>query len=155
MTIRFVYLAGGINGLSDADANDWRTEAKTRLAEHQILSVDPMDRDYRGKEDTNIPEIVATDIRDIRASQAIIANCPRPSWGTAMEVHWSHTFPRYALPGHYYTDYGEGPIQNHGYRKTVAVVPEGVPVSPWLRFHTDAIVNTVEAAVAQVVEWSK
>jgi len=41
-----IYLAGGINGLSDQECREWREKAKGLLPGHAIL--DPMDRDYRG-----------------------------------------------------------------------------------------------------------
>jgi hypothetical protein len=141
-----VYLAGGINGLSDGDATDWREEAK-RLLPREIGVLDPMSRDYRGREDENVAEIVRGDLDDIAKSNAVIAYCPRPSWGTAMEIHHVATMGRDVR-----VRTARGPV-TVGWRKLVAVVPAGVPVSPWLRHHSDAVVETLEAAVAQVVEW--
>lgn len=132
-----VYLAGGINGLTDSDANDWRTEAKA-LIPRSIGVLDPMARDYRGSEDANVEAIVHGDLADIAKCQAIIAYCPRPSWGTAMEIHHSAT-DRYPAGGRK--------------RNTVAIVPAGVPVSPWLQYHTDAVVETLAEAVVLVTEW--
>ena len=154
MKINTVYLAGGINGLSDAAATDWREKAKA-LIPREIAVLDPMSRDYRGKEDEHVEEIVKGDLADIQRSQAIVAFCSQPSWGTAMEILWSSTFKSYDLPGEHSDDYGHGSYRNHGYRRTVAIVPEGIPVSPWLRFHTDAIVETVEAAAQQIIAWTK
>lgn len=149
MKIKTVYLAGGINGLNDADANDWRTEAKTLLP-REIGVLDPMSRDYRGKEDENFEAIVTGDLADIESCEAVIAYCPRPSWGTAMEIHWTSTAGRWVT-----VESSNSPaIATLGRRKVVAVVPEATPVSPWLRYHVDAVVNTVEEAVAQVVAWS-
>lgn len=135
MKIKAVYLAGGINGLNDSDANDWRTQAKA-LIPREIGVLDPMARDYRGKEDESVGQIVEGDLADIRQCQAIIANCPRPSWGTAMEIHWAYTATG---------TYGDR------LHLIVAIVPTGTPVSPWLRYHTDAVVGTLEDAVAWVV----
>lgn len=45
-----IYLAGPINGCTDAQANDWRTEAKRIAAERGHTCLDPMARDYRGRE---------------------------------------------------------------------------------------------------------
>lgn len=139
MKIKTVYLAGGINGLSDSDATDWRTEAK-RLLPREIGVLDPMSRDYRGKEDDNVDAIIKGDQADIKLCDAMIAYCPRPSWGTAMEIHWTKVVCK----------------NERGYQSCliVAIVPAGVPVSPWLRYHTDAVVETLEAAVEQVVAWS-
>lgn len=133
MKVRTVYLAGGISGLGDNECNGWRAEAKALLP-REIDVLDPMSRDYRGKEGENVKAIVEGDLADIQSCQVIIAYCPRPSWGTAMEIHYAATAD--------------------GYRRTVAVVPAGVAVSPWLRYHTDAVVPTLEAAVEQVKEWS-
>lgn len=154
MKIKTVYLAGGINGLSDADAKDWRAEAKVLLP-REIGVLDPMSRDYRGKEDGNVKEIVEDDLTDIKRCEAIIAYCPRPSWGTAMELHWAHTFKTISAHVGGDGEYGGGHQVTLGYRKTVAVVPEGVPVSPWLRHHVDAVVTTLKEAAETIVGWSK
>lgn len=153
MRVRTVYLAGGINGLSDADANDWRTTVKDMLP-REIGVLDPMSRDYRGREDENAQVIVDGDLADIKQCEAIIAYCPRPSWGTAMEIHWSSQHRRITceVGG---SDYEPSTTVTLGYRRTVAVVPEGTSVSPWLRHHTDAVVATLEEAVAVVVGWSE
>lgn len=125
------YLAGGINGLSDADARDWREHAKTKLAGDTL---DPMRRDYRGKEDQHIQDIVHGDLEDIRSSDWVLASCLRPSWGTAMEIRIAY-------------DLG----------KTIyAVVLPGVPVSPWLRYHAriftsfDLAIEAINAALGGV-----
>lgn len=140
MRIRTVYLAGGINGLSDSDATDWRTEAK-RLLPREIGVLDPMSRDYRGKEDENVEDIVKGDLADIAQCEAVIAYCPRPSWGTAMEIHHVATTGKY--------------VNRDQFRNLVAIVPEGTPVSPWLRHHATAVVTTLGAAVAQIEAWNQ
>jgi hypothetical protein len=85
-----VYLCGGINGLSDSACRDWRETAKAALVAYQIL--DPMRRDYRGKEDDSVAEIVDGDKVDVAASNTLLVNASRPSWGTAMEI--MHAFER-------------------------------------------------------------
>jgi hypothetical protein len=117
-----VYLAGGINGLSDSDAKDWREYAKERLS-HDTL--DPLRRDYRGIEDESVEEIVHGDLEDIRNSDVVLASCVRPSWGTAMEIHFTRT----STPSSVY-----------------AVVPEDQTVSPWLRYYT-SIFRTFDEAI--------
>lgn len=117
-----IYLCGGINGLSDADANDWRTEAKRRLPR----TLDPMRRDYRGRESENINQIVSGDLWDIDKSNAVLAMCTRPSWGTAMEIFYAHS--------------QELPV--------VAVVPGG-PVSPWLAYHS-SVFTSLDEAIAEI-----
>jgi hypothetical protein len=144
--IRTVYLAGGINGLSDSDANDWRTQAKA-LIPREIGVIDPMSRDYRGKEDENVADIIKGDLADIATCEAVIAYCPRPSWGTAMEIH------HVATEGKRITSkpLGENDsAQIVGYRKVIVIVPEGTPVSPWLRHHADVVVTTLEEAVTHL-----
>lgn len=115
-----VYLAGPINGCTDAEAYDWRDDMTHRLSGFEILS--PMARDYRGKEDESVEEIVEGDKADIDASDIIIAFCPKPSVGTSMEVFYA---------------WERG--------KTVIVyAPGDAPVSPWLRYHSTAIYRTAE-----------
>lgn len=146
MKIKTVYLAGGINGLNDSDANDWRTRVKDLLP-REVGVIDPMSRDYRGKEDENVKEIVEGDLADIKQCEAVIAYCPRPSWGTAMEIHWTANQGRWVTVTHGGNDYEPSKTSTLGLRKIIAVVPEGIPVSPWLRHHTDAVVHTLEEAV--------
>lgn len=123
-----VYLCGGINGLSDQDARDWREVAKARLSYHGIESLDPMRRDYRGIEDQNVEAIVMGDVEDIRASDVVLVNATRPSWGTAMEIVYARQFGK--------------PI--------VSVVGDA-RISPWLRFHSTVIVPMLEQALEAIV----
>lgn len=85
-----VYLCGGINGLSDSACKDWRETAKAALADYRIL--DPMRRDYRGREDESVTEIIGGDKDDIDQSGVLLVNATRPSWGTAMEIMYA--FPQ-------------------------------------------------------------
>jgi nucleoside 2-deoxyribosyltransferase len=112
------YLCGGINGLSDDACTSWREKAKTLL----LTSIlDPMRRDYRGREDESVTEIIYEDLKDIEESAFILVNATRPSWGTAMEIVYA--------------------FQKN---KTIVAFTEGVKISPWLRFHCHHIVETVE-----------
>lgn len=119
------YLCGGINGLSDAECRDWREVAKELL---KTGTRDPMRRDYRGKEDESVMEIIHGDLDDIRESTFVLVNATRPSWGTAMEIVYAHYMCRHI----------------------VAFVGDG-RVSPWLRFHCH-IVGTVEQACERINE---
>lgn len=116
-----VYLCGGINGLSDADAKDWREDAKLRLP----LTLDPMRRDYRGREAECVAEIVIGDLKDIADSDVVLAMCNRPSWGTAMEIY--HAAIIVGIP-------------------VYTVVPLDVAVSPWLSHHS-AIFTSLDSAI--------
>lgn len=116
------YLCGGINGLNDADAKDWREVAKSLL---QTDTLDPMRRDYRGKEDQSVNEIVQGDLEDIGQSNYILVNASKASWGTAMEMVYAFSYSM----------------------KPIIAFTNGATISPWLKYHADQIVNTVEDAV--------
>lgn len=108
------YLCGGINGLSDEDANGWRTKAKELMPEVEWL--DPMARDYRGKESQNVREIVSGDLADIAQADVLLVWAERPSWGTAMEMVYAH----------------------QAGKRIVTYCPGRV--SPWLQFHSSVVV---------------
>lgn len=110
-----IYLCGGIAGLSDAEAKGWREKAKLQLSEFQIF--DPMRRDYRGKEDQNVNEIVGQDMDEIKRSDALLVNAARPSWGTAMEIAYAKMWGK----------------------ETYAFVGFTPSISPWLRYHCTSI----------------
>lgn len=118
------YLCGGINGLDDADCRDWREVSKSLL---KTDTLDPMRRDYRGKEDESVNEIVAGDLEDIRSSQWVLMNATRPSWGTAMEIVYAYKL-----------------------QKPIVAFTGDTRISPWLRYHCGAIVATVEEAAARI-----
>jgi hypothetical protein len=119
-----VYLCGGINGLSDAACNDWRAYAKARLPD----TLDPMRRDYRGIESAHVELVVGGDIDDIYESGAVLANCVRPSWGTAMEIRvaWQLNKPVHAF------------------------VEPGTTPSPWLLYHC-TIHTSLDAAIDAIL----
>ena len=118
-----VYLAGAINGCSDAQCKDWREYVKQKLADKYEF-LDPMRRDYRGKEDDSVEEIVEGDYKDIDDSQIMLANACNPSWGTAMEIHYA---------------FDQG--------KHIVLVCDKDKVSPWLRYHSHEIYKTLDEAV--------
>lgn len=123
------YLAGPINGCTDDEANNWRDQVKFHLGEDQCI--DPMRRDYRGREDECVQEIVEGDIKDILDSSVVVANCWQPSFGTAMEL-WFAKHSTYGSP-------------------IVVITPPGKQVSPWLRYVADAVVHDVGAAITEAV----
>ncbi len=120
------YLAGPINGCTDDEANNWRDVAKARLGEENCL--DPMRRDYRGIEDDSVDDIVHGDLKDINNSNVMLANCWQTSWGTAMEIHYA---------------WGCG-------IDVICILPPGSRVSPWLRYHSTAVVNSLDEAFASL-----
>lgn len=116
-TALLVYLCGPIDGCTDDEATEWRNRVKSVLGEDHCL--DPMRRDFRGVEDDHVNEIVESDKRDIYASDVVLANCWKASWGTPMEV--------------YLAWYAGIPV--------IAVVPEGSKVSPWLQYHAQVVTS--------------
>jgi len=92
------YLAGPIFGMTDATCKDWRAEAR-RLLPQKWEVVDPMTRDYRGREAECQEEIVSGDLLDIRRCHLLLAHACVPSWGTAMEIYQASMWgiPVYAL----------------------------------------------------------
>lgn len=121
-----IYLAGPINGCTDEEALDWREDLTGRLAGHTVIS--PMTRDYRGKEDENVEDIVVGDKRDIISSHFVVAYCPRPSVGTSMEIlfAWQRN------------------------KHVVILAPEGTSISPWLRYHSDGIYSDPDDVAAHI-----
>lgn len=118
-----VYLCGPINGCSDSEANDWRTLVKGLLPD----TLDPMRRDYRGKEKMMYREIVELDKVDVVSSDALLVSYSKPSVGTSMEILYA---------------WERGKI-------VVVVSPSGATISPWLEYHSHHIANTY----ADAVDW--
>jgi nucleoside 2-deoxyribosyltransferase len=116
-----IYLAGPINGCTDAEANDWRS----RVKELHGNVLDPMARDYRGKEAEAVGEIVEGDKADIDACDGVLVWFERPSVGTSIEVlyAWERNKP------------------------VVIVNKTGKPISPWLAYHSFAVVENAEEAL--------
>ena len=127
MNTATLYLAGPINGCTDEQANDWRTYVKDK---YEGPTLDPMRRDYRGRQDESVKEIVELDKVDVEMCDVFMANCPHPSYGTAMEIFYAWQA-----------------------RKPVIVIhPADKPVSPWIRYHSDAVVKTLDDAIAEAIK---
>lgn len=136
-----IYLGGPINGCTDEEANGWREKFIDLMADRvgTFSYLDPIRRDYRGREDECVQEIIEGDCDDILDSDVILAYCWQPSWGTAMEIF-------YAWDRRNFLRMGYQP------RRIVVVVPLGARVSPWLRGHSDVVVPTLEAAADWIAE---
>jgi nucleoside 2-deoxyribosyltransferase len=120
-----VYLAGPIFQQSDDICKDWRSQFKTC----QMFDwLDPMRRDYRGREDAAFAEIVEGDKDDIDGCQAVVAKVNPPSAGTSMEILWAWL--------------------NH---TPVIAITEG-RVSPWVRYHATDICASEDAALQRLKE---
>lgn len=132
-----VYLAGPINGCSDQQAHGWRESFKDLYCGPTL---DPMRRDYRGKERENYREIVEFDKRDIDLADAILVYAlpvrsndsgvySHLSVGTSMEI--------------IYAFMTNTPV--------VLWCEDGVSMSPWLRYHSTVIVHSERDAMSAVL----
>lgn len=119
-------MCGPINGCSDEEAMTWREWFKTYGTGFEY--VDPMKRDYRGKESENYREIVELDKRDIKGCDAAVVMYTKPSVGTSMEVllMWTLGIP------------------------VVLIDQSDKPLSPWLRYHVTSILKTKEEALEKL-----
>jgi nucleoside 2-deoxyribosyltransferase len=121
-----IYLCGPINGCTDAEASDWREFMKERLFQHE--HIDPMKRDYRGKEAVAYREIVDLDKADVRAADVILVNYDKPSVGTAMEVFYAW-------------DLG---------KPVIVWCRADAVISPWLRYHSTCFVHSMAEVIAAI-----
>lgn len=128
--MKTVYLCGAINGKTDAECKDWRAEATRLLGGAGFTLLDPMRRDYRGREDECYAEIVSGDLDDIDKSDFLLVNAAAPSWGTAMEVYHAYTIG-----------------------KKVVVFTDATRVSPWLRQCAHSICGSLERACMVVMNF--
>lgn len=122
-----VYLAGPIHGKSDLECKAWRNHARSLLEDSGHFVVDPMDRDYRGRENENAERLVADDKAWIEQCDVVLVNASEPSWGTAMEVMYAISFG-----------------------KRVVAFTNSQSISPWLRCHAHAIFWNLQQAAAGV-----
>lgn len=124
-----VYLCGPIQNCTDTECVAWREEAK-RL--WPGVALDPLRRDYRGKELDNPEKLVSDDLNDIDNSDALVVWFDRPSVGTAMEIFYACTTARIPV-------------------FVVDARPERTgPLSAWLVRHTTELHTTLEGALASL-----
>jgi nucleoside 2-deoxyribosyltransferase len=105
-----IYLCGPINGCTDEECRDWREFIKTQWPGRCI---DPMVRDYRGREAEAYREIVELDKIDVADADIILVNYDKPSVGTSMEVLFAWQIGK----------------------RVIVVCREDAVISPWLRYH--------------------
>lgn len=115
-----IYLCGPINGCTDDECKNWREAAKAILPD----TVDPMARDYRGREDECVKEIVELDKQDILECDALLVNYDKPSVGTSMEILFAW--------------------ENN--KRIIIVTAPGTRISPWMRYHSETIVHSFKEA---------
>src|SRR5687768_14416139 len=127
-----IYLAGPINGCTDAECKDWRQWFRGNIGIAGVEWLDPMRRDYRGTENMRYREIVILDKRDIASCNFLVVMYSKPSVGTSMEIlfAWERDIPILLINA---SRQGE--------------------LSPWLKYHATAIVDSMEAAAKKLEEW--
>lgn len=116
-----LYLCGPINGCTDEECNDWRSAVKS-MWDGEAL--DPMRRDYRGKEAESYREIVELDKIDVARCDVVIVMYDKPSVGTSMEILYAWQLGK--------------PV--------VLICRPDANLSPWLRYHTHKQVHSIAAA---------
>jgi len=125
---KLVYLCGPIQGCSDYEAWDWREKVKGWGKRNSALKfLDPMRRDYRGKENDLCEEIIKMDKADIAAASIVLVNYPSDKQafiGSSMEILYA---------------FERGKI-------VVVVAPKDVPISPWMKYHSHFILDDFESA---------
>lgn len=120
--MKTLYLCGPINGCTDSEAKDWRAYVSSKWTGRCI---DPMVRDYRGREQEFFREIVELDKIDVASSDIILVNYDKPSVGTSMEVLYA---------------WEQG-------KRIIVVCRKDSVISPWLRYHAHHLVNSFDEAV--------
>lgn len=123
------YLCGPILGCTDEECKDWRYMAKQEFPE----ALDPMRRDYRGKELESYIEIVELDKLDILMSDCLLVNYTKPSVGTSMEI-------LYAWEQH---------------KPVIVVAAKGTVISPWLKYHASHIFENFGQAIHYIKYYGK
>lgn len=123
-----VYLAGPMEGCSYEEASGWRDRITELFKRHDIAVRNPMVRDFREvfAQGKNIPPeiIIEPDKGDILQSDMIVVYYSQKTTGTSMEMLYAY--------------YWGIPII------TIAVKR---PVSPWITYHSTAVVDDVDDAV--------
>lgn len=119
---RVLYLCGPINGCNDTEAKDWRAYVRSKWCG---VCLDPMVRDYRGREAEAFREIVELDKVDVASADIVLVNYDRPSVGTSMEILYA---------------WERGKL-------IIVVCAPGVTVSPWLRYHAHHFTTSFDDAL--------
>ena len=129
--MKTIYLCGGIKDISFENASEWRTQAIKKLPYNDtgFKFLNPMRRNFRDCEFQSQNEIIQLDKNDIIASDILLVNATKPSWGTAMEILFAYE------------------------RNKIVVVFSGgnyVDVSPWVAYHATRVTRTMEEAITYI-----
>lgn len=119
-----IALEGPINGCTDAQAKEWREQAKAALGDLYEFH-DPMLLDCRGREEEMEDELVRYDEVGMASSDYALVNANTPGWGTGIGIQYL-----YAL-----------------HRGIFLVCAKDKP-SPWLRKRATRIFKTFDEAIA-------
>lgn len=124
-----IYLCGPIHGRTDEQCVVWREYVRR---EWPGECLDPIRRDYRGKELENVRQLIRDDLSDIRCSVGVLVYFDAPSVGTSMEIFFA----------------------KHNLLLPVVVVNVSTmdPLPAWLVGHADKIVNNLEDGIAALAE---
>lgn len=121
-----IALEGPINKCSDAQAKDWREQAKAALGDCFDFH-DPMSFDCRGREAEMRAALVRFDEVGMASSDFALVNAETPGWGTGMAIQYM-----FAL-----------------HRPIFAVCSSDRP-SPWLVDRSARIFKTFDEAIAHL-----
>ena len=122
MNARLVYLCGPIHEATDAQARNWRDEAKSVLNAKNIMTVNPMDNDCRGREQKFQKALVEKDKKWITECDTLLVHCPEPSFGTAIEIYFAWSLQKQIIS-----------VSNH--------------TSPWLHYHSTKVFKELKDAL--------
>ena len=120
-------MAGPIFQCEDRECISWREEAKQKLKDFEVI--DPMERDYRGVEAENYGRIVEEDKELIENSDILLVNQVKLSVGTSMEIFYAWQRAKHVI----------------------VISPNGEN-SPWLVYHSEKILQSLDEAVNYIKE---
>lgn len=110
---RFVYLAGPVLGMSEAEANDWRRVFARSLEDHGITGISPLRCEpihgpvyspgYPDERFGTPRAIMHKNFFDVQSADVVLAYIPDPgpgrefSWGTMCELSWGKAFGKMTI----------------------------------------------------------
>ena len=127
-----VYLSGGIFGLTEAEAMDWRRDAQEWLGLRGVACEIPVPMPELAR-DAAPEKIVAHDMELMARSKVMLVKADKPSWATAMEVYHFRAVLQ---------------------RPVIAWVPQGIAnTSAWLRHFSSIQEQQWEQALEATLRW--
>ncbi len=118
-----VYLSGPMADCTLEEQTCWRNKMKEDLPDVEFL--DPCRREFKEYESMETAiEIVEKDKEDVDNSDVIFVFHNKPSVGTSMEILYAFEKGKYVLTVH----------------------ATGMPLSPWILYHSSMVVKTIEEA---------